>query len=264
MVPSEFVPLRSFPRPQWEGRCPGSGRDASHARQTFPLQCQNERRSIRSKRGSRRSGRDYSKSTRSDRPRTSSLLAATPCWQHGCCFKSSGGLASSSRTPCWWNIRRFEGWRLTSARARLGDGRRWSPSRPALSDRRFHCPRNWRKPVELHRARCRARPRQPAYGLQLPAYIDHHQAHVRILAANCVKQVRAVQPFGPYYLAGHSSGGMIVFEMACQLMEQGETVGLLRCWIAIRIMEGSMHRPLRKLGFAQGIFSPRVRRTHGA
>jgi amino acid adenylation domain-containing protein len=68
---------------------------------------------------------------------------------------------------------------------------------------------------------------QPVYGLQLPAFLDQHQADLRVLAANCVKQVRAIQPSGPYHLAGHSSGGMIVFEMACQLVEQGETVGLL-------------------------------------
>jgi thioesterase domain-containing protein len=42
-----------------------------------------------------------------------------------------------------------------------------------------------------------------------------------------VKQVRAIQPAGPYNLAGHSSGGLVVFEMACQIIEQGETVGLL-------------------------------------
>ena len=70
-------------------------------------------------------------------------------------------------------------------------------------------------------------PEQPVYGLQLPAFIDEHHADLRILAANYVKQVRAVQPAGPYHLAGHSSGGLIVLEMACQIMEQGETVGLL-------------------------------------
>ncbi len=70
-------------------------------------------------------------------------------------------------------------------------------------------------------------PEQPVYGLQLPAFIDEHQADLGILAANYVKQVRAIQPAGPYNLAGHSSGGLVVFEMACQLIEQGETVGLL-------------------------------------
>ena len=70
-------------------------------------------------------------------------------------------------------------------------------------------------------------PEQPVYGLQLPAFIYEHQAELGALAANYVKQVRAIQPSGPYHLAGHSSGGLVVFEMACQLMEQGETVGLL-------------------------------------
>jgi thioesterase domain-containing protein/acyl carrier protein len=70
-------------------------------------------------------------------------------------------------------------------------------------------------------------PDQPVYGLQLPAFIDEHQSDLRILAANYVKQVCAIQPAGPYNLAGHSSGGLLVFEMACQIMEQGETIGLL-------------------------------------
>jgi amino acid adenylation domain-containing protein len=70
-------------------------------------------------------------------------------------------------------------------------------------------------------------PQQPVYGLQLPASMDEPEAKVRTLAANYVKQVRAIQPSGPYHLAGHSSGGVVVFEMACQLTEQGETVDLL-------------------------------------
>ena len=70
-------------------------------------------------------------------------------------------------------------------------------------------------------------PEQPVYGLQLPAFIDQHQADLSILAANYVKQLRAIQTAGPYHLAGHSSGGLVAYEMACQIMEQGESVGLL-------------------------------------
>jgi amino acid adenylation domain-containing protein len=86
---------------------------------------------------------------------------------------------------------------------------------------------------------------QPVYGLQLPAYVDHHQAQVSELAANYVKQVRAVQPSGPYNLAGHSSGGVIVFEMACQLMEQGETMGLLALLDCDPNTGKHMHQPFR-------------------
>lgn len=70
-------------------------------------------------------------------------------------------------------------------------------------------------------------PEQPVYGLQLPASIDEQQADLRTVAENYLRQVRAVQPSGPYHFAGHSSGGLVVFEMACQLSEQGEQMGLL-------------------------------------
>jgi amino acid adenylation domain-containing protein len=70
-------------------------------------------------------------------------------------------------------------------------------------------------------------PEQPVYGLQLPASIDEQQADIGILADNYLQQVRAIQPSGPYNFAGHSSGGLVVFEMACQLCKRGETVGLL-------------------------------------
>jgi thioesterase domain-containing protein len=88
-------------------------------------------------------------------------------------------------------------------------------------------------------------PEQPVYGLQLPTFIDQHQAEIRILAANYLKQVRAVQPSGPYNLAGHSSGGLIVFEMACQLMEQGEPVGLLALLDCDPNTGKHVHQPFR-------------------
>ncbi len=88
-------------------------------------------------------------------------------------------------------------------------------------------------------------PDQPVFGLQLPAFVEQHQAEIRILAAHYVKQVRAIQPSGPYNLAGHSSGGVIVFEMACQLTEQGEMVGLLAL-LDCDPNTGKIHRPLRE------------------
>jgi amino acid adenylation domain-containing protein len=86
---------------------------------------------------------------------------------------------------------------------------------------------------------------QPVYGFQLPAYVDQHQAQPGVLAANYVKQMRTIQASGPYNLAGHSSGGLIVFEMACQLMEQGETVGLLALLDCDPNTGKHMHQPFR-------------------
>ncbi len=88
-------------------------------------------------------------------------------------------------------------------------------------------------------------PEQTVYGLQLPTFIDQHQAELSMLAANYVKQVRASQPSGPYNLAGHSSGGLLVFEIACQLVEQGETVGLLALLDCDPNTGKHVHQPFR-------------------
>lgn len=47
------------------------------------------------------------------------------------------------------------------------------------------------------------------------------------MARRCVAQVRAVQPDGPYRLAGHSFGGLLALEMAHQLRAAGCAVSLL-------------------------------------
>ena len=39
--------------------------------------------------------------------------------------------------------------------------------------------------------------------------------------------LRLLQPCGPYLLSGHCYGGIVAFEMACQLPELGDTVDLL-------------------------------------
>jgi thioesterase domain-containing protein/acyl carrier protein len=54
-------------------------------------------------------------------------------------------------------------------------------------------------------------------------------AHVTIekMAAFYIKEVREKQPHGPYLLAGLCAGGVIAYEMACQLVSAGEKVELL-------------------------------------
>jgi amino acid adenylation domain-containing protein len=49
----------------------------------------------------------------------------------------------------------------------------------------------------------------------------------RATAAYALKQIRAHQPNGPYYLLGYSYGGVIAFEIAVQLQAAGERVGAL-------------------------------------
>jgi amino acid adenylation domain-containing protein len=50
---------------------------------------------------------------------------------------------------------------------------------------------------------------------------------VKTMATHYLTAIRTVQPRGPYLLGGMCFGGMVAFEMACQLEAQGETVALL-------------------------------------
>ena len=47
------------------------------------------------------------------------------------------------------------------------------------------------------------------------------------MAAHYVREIRSLQPEGPYHLGGSSFGGVIAFEMARQLRVHGQWVGVL-------------------------------------
>ncbi|GGR20807.1 non-ribosomal peptide synthetase [Deinococcus ruber] len=72
-------------------------------------------------------------------------------------------------------------------------------------------------------------PEQPVYGLDAPGtnkQITPVQSVVA-LADSYLPALRQVQPHGPYFLCGHSFGGLIAYELARQLQQAGETVGLV-------------------------------------
>jgi thioesterase domain-containing protein len=70
---------------------------------------------------------------------------------------------------------------------------------------------------------------QPVYGIQARESNQDLAAHTRIeaMAAEYVEAVRAFQPAGPYRLGGWSMGGILAFEMARQLRQQGQEIALL-------------------------------------
>jgi surfactin family lipopeptide synthetase C len=76
--------------------------------------------------------------------------------------------------------------------------------------------------------RCLA-PDQPFYGLQAIGLDGSEPLHGRIedMAAHYVRAVRERQPVGPYQLGSWSMGVAVAFEMAQQLVAQGEEVSLL-------------------------------------
>jgi thioesterase domain-containing protein len=73
-------------------------------------------------------------------------------------------------------------------------------------------------------------PSIPIYGLQAHGLANpEHQPykHVDEMAAHYIREIRTVQPHGPYHLCAFSAGGLIVFEMARQLHALGEEVGFV-------------------------------------
>jgi acyl carrier protein/pimeloyl-ACP methyl ester carboxylesterase len=72
-------------------------------------------------------------------------------------------------------------------------------------------------------------PDQPCYWLQPPGmdWTSTECATVPQIATYYIKEIKAVQPHGPYRLLGNSFGGHVVFEMALQLQEAGESIEFL-------------------------------------
>jgi thioesterase domain-containing protein len=70
---------------------------------------------------------------------------------------------------------------------------------------------------------------QPVYGIQSQALVSSQAALLRLedMAAYYLKEVRQVQPEGPYHFLGYSFGGTVVLEIAHQLRAKGQEVALL-------------------------------------
>ncbi len=70
---------------------------------------------------------------------------------------------------------------------------------------------------------------QPFYGLQSQGLDGSCSPLTTIeeMAAVYVKEIRRVQPHGPYFIAGYCMGGTVAFEVAQQLRELGEPIAML-------------------------------------
>jgi phthiocerol/phenolphthiocerol synthesis type-I polyketide synthase E len=70
---------------------------------------------------------------------------------------------------------------------------------------------------------------QPFYGLQSQGLDGSCPPLTSIaeMAAVYVKEIRRVQPHGPYFIAGYCMGGTVAYEVAQQLHELGEPIALL-------------------------------------
>ncbi|MBE8998845.1 amino acid adenylation domain-containing protein [Nostoc sp. LEGE 12447] len=70
---------------------------------------------------------------------------------------------------------------------------------------------------------------QPFYSFQAiaPGEGEELITQVEDVAARYIQELLVVQPKGPYFLAGHSFGGKLAFEMAQQLLRKGHKVALV-------------------------------------
>jgi acyl carrier protein len=70
---------------------------------------------------------------------------------------------------------------------------------------------------------------QPFYGIQCRGLDGEEEPFTRIddMAAHYVREIRKVQPSGPYYLGGYSFGGRVAFVMAQHFRAAGQDVALL-------------------------------------
>jgi len=72
-------------------------------------------------------------------------------------------------------------------------------------------------------------PDQPFYGLQARGLDGKEAPFISVpeMARHYIAEIRTLRPQGPYTLVGICTGGLIAYEMAQQLMEQGEAVTLI-------------------------------------
>jgi thioesterase domain-containing protein/aryl carrier-like protein len=82
---------------------------------------------------------------------------------------------------------------------------------------------------------------QPFWALQAPGLDGSAPVeYAKEIAALYLEEIRTVQPNGPYYLGGGSYGGVIAFEMAQQLLAQGEEVAMLALLDTYNLAYGKM------------------------
>lgn len=64
------------------------------------------------------------------------------------------------------------------------------------------------------------------FALQPQGLESDHPIHTSVedMAAHYIREIRTVQPAGPYLIGGHCAGGWVAFEMVRQLQALGETV----------------------------------------
>nr|WP_268760583.1 alpha/beta fold hydrolase [Protofrankia coriariae] len=85
-------------------------------------------------------------------------------------------------------------------------------------------------------------PDYPLYGLQARGLAEPEElpATLEEMVADYLRQIRTVQPAGPYHLLGWSFGGVVAHALATELQRDGERVALLALLDAYPLGEESL------------------------
>ncbi len=77
----------------------------------------------------------------------------------------------------------------------------------------------------------------PVYGLRARSADGIQPAHASVeeMASDYLKEMKSLQPSGPYYLIGNCIGGFVAYEIARQLKTQGEEVAMLALMDTLRM-----------------------------
>ena len=77
------------------------------------------------------------------------------------------------------------------------------------------------------------------YGLEHQSQVAEQAKYqtVESIASHYLKEIRTVQPHGPYYIGGYCFGGLVALEIAQQLKESGEPTKL------VVLMDTQLSRP---------------------
>ena len=69
----------------------------------------------------------------------------------------------------------------------------------------------------------------PVYGLQSQGMDGNEPLQTKFenMAESYIKEIKSVQPVGPYYIGGYCLGGIIAFEIAQQLKQAGDNVAII-------------------------------------
>jgi thioesterase domain-containing protein len=83
--------------------------------------------------------------------------------------------------------------------------------------------------VDIFREMIAALPEgQPVYAVDMEWLCETEQDFtIEQLAAFCLDAIRKIQKGGPYYFCGYSFGGLVAYEIATQLINEGESASLV-------------------------------------